>query len=256
MCRNLTKNHLAGYAGSRPNMDPHYQPVSLQTWTQSAETRAYWVIQNSLAHSRPVSDTNRQRNLLPDGNLAFLQEVKARDAHYHTTQEREELLTSTGTTQYEGTRPWLERTGWITTYQGVPRAVLRRMVLPPSRGSVIHGLSLGSYQSQQLASPAGDEEHIAHLLSALDLVLDRCEETLQHTGIFWSGYRAITWHGHILARAAAGDTQHGLMYQGTWKGEVVHQYLQYHEQLLEYIAGILITTGGQMPRLKELLGIE
>lgn len=46
------------------------------------------------------------------------------------------------------------------------------------------------------------------------------------------------------------------MHQGAWKCKAVYQYLQYHEPVLEYIVGMLITTGGQMPRLKELLGIE
>ena len=68
-------------------------------------------------------------------------------------QQEKELPSQTGAATYEGTRPWLERTGWITTYQGVPRTILKRMVLPPSRASVVHGLQLGLYQKQQLASP-------------------------------------------------------------------------------------------------------
>lgn len=32
-----------------------------------------------------------------------------------------------------------------------------------------------------------------------------------------------------LAQAAAGDAQHGLMFQGAWNGEAVHQYLQHQE---------------------------
>ncbi|KAL4981349.1 hypothetical protein BDW68DRAFT_183589, partial [Aspergillus falconensis] len=59
-----------------------------------------------------------------------------------------------------------------------------------------------------------------------------------------------------LAQAAAGSAYPQLIHNGSWNIEAVHQYLQRHEQLLEYIAGILITTGGQMPRLKELVGIE
>ncbi|KAL4981283.1 hypothetical protein BDW68DRAFT_180583, partial [Aspergillus falconensis] len=113
---------------------------------------------------------------------AFLQEVQAREAHYQANWQEGDLLQQTGTPTYEATRPWLERTGWMTTYQGVPRSVLKHIVMAPSHASTVHGLPLGKYQSHTLLSTAADEEYIAYLISALDLVLDRCEETMRHTG--------------------------------------------------------------------------
>ncbi|KAL6229242.1 hypothetical protein BDW75DRAFT_245912, partial [Aspergillus navahoensis] len=59
-----------------------------------------------------------------------------------------------------------------------------------------------------------------------------------------------------LVQAATLDPQYQLISEGAWRGEGIHQYLVHHEQLLEFIAGVTITTGRQMPRLKELQGIE
>ncbi|KAF9882556.1 hypothetical protein FE257_007185, partial [Aspergillus nanangensis] len=56
------------------------------------------------------------------------------------------------------------------------------MTQPPSQASTSHGLPLGEYQGQQLVSTAADEDQILYLLCALDPMLDRCEETMEHTG--------------------------------------------------------------------------
>lgn len=59
-----------------------------------------------------------------------------------------------------------------------------------------------------------------------------------------------------LADQAAARCALGLVQDGTWQLEAVHRYLLHHDQLLEYIAGILMTASGQGPRVKELEGIE
>lgn len=102
-------------------------------------------------------------------NQAFLQQVHARESRYQAARQGKELLQHTGIPTYEGTRPWLERTGWMTTYQGVPRKVLKRMVQPPSSASAIHGLPLGEHEDHQLGSTAADEKYIFYLFHALDL---------------------------------------------------------------------------------------
>jgi hypothetical protein len=59
-----------------------------------------------------------------------------------------------------------------------------------------------------------------------------------------------------LADQAAGRCAFGLIQEGTWQLDAVHRYLLHHDQLLEYIAGALMTASGQAPRVKELEGIE
>ncbi|KAL4963725.1 uncharacterized protein BDV14DRAFT_201695 [Aspergillus stella-maris] len=95
-----------------------------------------------------------------------------------------ELLHHTGTATYKGTRPWLERTGWIMTYQGVPRKILKWMMQLPSHALTVHGLPLGEYQGRQLISTAANKRYILYLYHALDPVLDCCEETMRHTGYY------------------------------------------------------------------------
>ena len=222
-CRHLRKMHLADSTGLHLHLDHLYRPVSLQSWTQSPETRAYWVIVDGSYSLQPKADTLVPPN--PDFavNMAFLKELQTREHHYQAMQQEEELPSQTGAATYEGTRPWLERTGWITTYQGVPRNILKRMVLPPSRASGVHGLPLGLYQNQQLASPAEDEKYIFYLFSAIDLVLDRCEETMQHTG-----HHIRTWlkshYGEQPSRqpfGPLGTRQSRHRYRQTWKKFIV-----------------------------------
>ena len=68
------------------------------------------------------------------------------------------------------------------------------MVQPPSRRSITEGRPLGSYQGKQLAKTARDEDCISHLLAAVDIMLDRCKETVRFTG-----HHIRTW----LVRGAA-----------------------------------------------------
>jgi hypothetical protein len=48
--------------------------------------------------------------------------------------------------------------------------------------STKHGLQLGFFKGWALKSLAADEEQIYHLVSALDPMLNWCEETIRRTG--------------------------------------------------------------------------
>jgi hypothetical protein len=60
----------------------------------------------------------------------------------------------------------------------------------------------------------------------------------------------------LLAEQAATRSGLGLIRGGEWQPDAIHRYMLQHEQLLECIAGILMTASRQTPRLKELVGIE
>lgn len=224
MCRHLRKTHLAGSAGLRLDLDPFYQPALLQSWTQSKESISYWTILNSPDGCHPMP----AKSMVSLGassamNQAFLQQVQARESRYQAARQGKELLHHTGIATYEGTRPWLERTGWMTTYQGVPRKVLKRMIQPPSSASAIHGLPLGEHEDHQLGSTAADEKYIFYLFHALDAVLDRCEETMQHTG-----HHILTWlKSHFPDQPSRqpfgplGTPQSQQRYRQTWKKFII-----------------------------------
>lgn len=78
----------------------------------------------------------------------------------------------------------MERTRWETTYQGFRRDLLLDLAeMPQASPSTHYSLGPGPKpMDPELVSPRDDEAKIALLLVAVDRVLDRYEETMQHTG--------------------------------------------------------------------------
>jgi hypothetical protein len=78
----------------------------------------------------------------------------------------------------------MERTRWEITYQGFRRDILRSLTeMPWGFPPTDHVLGPSSNPADpELVSPQDDEAKIALLMVAVDHMLDRCEETLQHTG--------------------------------------------------------------------------
>jgi hypothetical protein len=54
-------------------------------------------------------------------------------------------------------------------------------MLLPAMSSTKHSLQLGFFKGRALKSLAADEERIYHLISALDPMLNQCEETMRRT---------------------------------------------------------------------------
>lgn len=85
---------------------------------------------------------------------------------------------------FAGRRPWMERTRWESTYQGRPLDILRNLTETP-RAHFAKNYILGKTSNAadpELVSPRDDEARIALVMVAIDHMLDRCEETMQHTG--------------------------------------------------------------------------
>ncbi|KAJ5636935.1 uncharacterized protein N7484_010248 [Penicillium longicatenatum] len=201
-----------------PPVDRHYTQfvLSLQTWTQSRATQSYWVIPSD--HDAPDQVVNDKT---PHGtaNSNFLHDLRQRESRFQTADQHQNAYAFTGTATYEKTRPWLDRTRWISTYQGIPREILKRMTLLPTISSATHGLQLGGYQNRTFASPAADEEQIYHLIATPDTVLDRCEDTMRHTG-----QPFLAWlKSHMVAEPSPqpfsflGTQQSRSRYRRTWK---------------------------------------
>jgi hypothetical protein len=92
--------------------------------------------------------------------------------------------------------PWLERTGWERTYEGIDRVLLRNLTSarpPLSAGlSRIVPKSLSGHDS----SHGDHEQKIAALLVVVDMVMDRCEHTARTTSrslLCW--LRSVRPHG-------------------------------------------------------------
>ncbi|EXM13918.1 hypothetical protein FOTG_17654 [Fusarium oxysporum f. sp. vasinfectum 25433] len=81
--------------------------------------------------------------------------------------------------------PWLERTGWEDTYQGIDRTMLSKLIEMPRRkaghSARIHlPYRRSDAKSGELRS-ADDEHKIAMILDLFDKAMDRCEETAKKT---------------------------------------------------------------------------
>ncbi|EEA22400.1 hypothetical protein PMAA_061780 [Talaromyces marneffei ATCC 18224] len=87
------------------------------------------------------------------------------------------------TRSFESLRPWIERTGWEQTYDGLHRDLLRRLTeMPLLYNSCQDHRLWSSPEEADLVSPAADKRVIWRIAYAVDSMLDRCEETMRHTG--------------------------------------------------------------------------
>lgn len=219
MGRHVMKMHVLERPSPRPNIELLYATVSLQTWTRSTATQSYWVIFSDRGDGQGAFHRSFLSESPANTNITFVHDLRQWERRFQTIDRQRNDLTCTGTDIYEGTPPWLERTGWKRMYQGIPRDILKRMMLLPSVSSANQGLKLGFHQGDELISPPTDGDRIYRLVAAVDMVLDRCEETMQHTG-----QPILAWlKSHIAAEASPrpfsflGIQQSKSRYRRTWK---------------------------------------
>jgi hypothetical protein len=173
LSRHISKEHLNGRQASRPRLDPYYDDVYLQTWVQGT-FRQYWIVQKDGSLVRPVA------------GRGVSEHIESAHQREHARAEEQKRIHSTNTTAptLAGTRPWMERTRWEITYRGCRRDILRSLTeMPWGSPPADHVLGRSSNPADpELVSRQDDEAKIALLMVAVDHMLDRCEETMQHTG--------------------------------------------------------------------------
>lgn len=75
----------------------------------------------------------------------------------------------------------MRRNGWAETFAGADRKLLVQLAEIP-RGTE-KDLALGVYNGVPMHSRREDESKLSHLVTALDQVFDRCEDTVRHTDV-------------------------------------------------------------------------
>ncbi|XPS72541.1 hypothetical protein M3J09_004703 [Ascochyta lentis] len=76
----------------------------------------------------------------------------------------------------------MERTCSPTTYQGVRRDILLCLAEVPATHDAVT-ITIGQLEGEaDIISPSEDEKKILHLTQAVQVVLDRCEQTMRRTG--------------------------------------------------------------------------
>ncbi|KFZ16922.1 hypothetical protein V502_04827 [Pseudogymnoascus sp. VKM F-4520 (FW-2644)] len=154
----------------RKNPDRLYQDVLLQSWVSGA-SRKYWIVRQVVPLNPPW--------ILSD--LVDLEAIHQRE-RAHIAHNDQQAMQDTGSKDLALTTPWMERTKWAYVYEGVRRDLLVRLSeLGPAW---IHrrDFVIGEYEGVNLVSTRRDEQKIWRLIVALDRALDRCEETMRHTG--------------------------------------------------------------------------
>ncbi|KAK2122363.1 hypothetical protein NOF04DRAFT_1374394 [Fusarium oxysporum II5] len=113
-----------------------------------------------------------------------LQQVIDRESRYREALGQPRTINDTGTDTFAATSLWLDRTQWASIYRGSRRDVLRALSRLPDRHSLNIDYILGKGNLEgapNLISPREDEQKISCIMRALDLVIDRCEETVRCT---------------------------------------------------------------------------
>jgi hypothetical protein len=175
LTKHISQRHLGGRQATRSRIDKInlHDDVYLQTWTHGASLR-YWIVKKDGSTIRPVAGR---------GVSEHIESAHQRERARAEEQKRTHSTNTTAPT-LAGTRPWIERTRWEITYQGFRRDILRSLTeMPWGSPPTDHVLGPSSNPADpEFVSPQDDEAKIALLIVAVDHMLDRCEETMQHTG--------------------------------------------------------------------------
>lgn len=118
------------------------------------------------------------RRAVDDHIAAVLQR---RDQHIHKQKESRLYAVTLGEGSLTAISPWLERTRWHQMYKGVRRDILKGMTsITRHRGDLYLGRG-DSEVHERITIPHLAEQKISYLMYAVDLMLNRCERTTNHT---------------------------------------------------------------------------
>ncbi|KAH7459124.1 hypothetical protein FOMA001_g20247 [Fusarium oxysporum f. sp. matthiolae] len=171
---------------------PWIEGVACQRFFPSREGSKWFQVniqtKGRAARSKAKSSTKKPQetpHVLTTEASTHLQQVIDREARYREALgQPRTTINDTGTDTFAATSLWLDRTQWPSIYRGSRRDVLRALIRLPDRHSLNTDYTLGQGNPEgapNLVSPREDEQKISCIMRALDLVIDRCEETIRCT---------------------------------------------------------------------------
>ncbi|KAK2684635.1 hypothetical protein QWA68_016794 [Fusarium oxysporum] len=182
LTRHISTQYFQGQPPGKRELDEFYDEVWLQAWTAgSNQSRRYWIVSRGGLATR-TSDAIQ-------AHLASIKEQErlsnsGKDIPTHTESGGMRTNSQGDLLRFEEQTPWIERTGWDKTYHGKSRDVLAALAASSfSRGAGPHLLGRQGTDGlhEDIFSTMEDERKIAAVLEALDVLLDRCEETARKT---------------------------------------------------------------------------
>ena len=202
--RHFSQDH--GWKGSRKRdgwQQDHVHMVDLQSWSQNGR-RKFWIVQQDIQTSDPVKArvshvqktsvllrkaddvAKRRRANRPASQPAWLTEIHEEEQKWAGQQPFD---VSPSSIDPSFRTNWMRRTGWDKMLEGSRRDILICLTrLPCQAGSALI-LGLSSDESgTQIYSSSQDEQRLSYLMTAVDRLFDRCEDTVRHTDYslrFW-----------------------------------------------------------------------
>ncbi|WAO94382.1 Hypothetical protein NCS54_01196300 [Fusarium falciforme] len=181
----------------RADMEAYFEYVYLQAWA-SGSSRVYWIVARNGQLTRPTVPVGHmsgsalsRRDRIGQEQQDLIRSVQERE-HQRNHGLAADMQTSAAgsATMYAEQRPWLERTRWEITYRNRDRSLHRCLIQTPylsfygrpdAPPYLLASAARVTGLSTDLVSPREDEIKIDGILKAVDVVMDRCEETVHRT---------------------------------------------------------------------------
>ncbi|KAK6218095.1 hypothetical protein QIS74_02559 [Colletotrichum tabaci] len=178
VCRHLSKAH--GIKDSRKadgwQRDHIHSGVLLQSWSQNG-ARGYWIAQSTTTGSLPPCETGTpDADDAPAAEQALLAAAHdAERAHLASGLRATATATATGPVDMAFQTGWMRRTGWDLMFDGARRDFLVKMSELPAVGPD----AWDAEDDMPSVSTPEDEARLQRIMSAVDGVFDRCEDTIR-----------------------------------------------------------------------------
>ncbi|EXL68003.1 hypothetical protein FOPG_15909 [Fusarium oxysporum f. sp. conglutinans race 2 54008] len=141
---------------------------------------------------------------LDQASCSHLNEVIEREQIYWETVNQPRLSSKdTESGSFTTTSIWMDRTRWQDIYKDARRDILRASTRLPDRRALAINCFLGQGNQESdsdVVSSSEAEQKISCILGALDIVVDRCEDTISQTSRFLLCWLNSTRHQHFHER--------------------------------------------------------
>jgi hypothetical protein len=150
--------------------------LSLQSWGRYSAAGC-WIVKPDHPSVQIIDDS-----LLQDSMTRLLRlEALHREEGDHLLTKYKTSVTDTGNTDMALNTNWMRRTGWAETFAGADRKLLVQLAQIPRNTE--RDLALDVYDGIALCSSKEGKCRLSYLVTALDHVFDRCEDTVRHTDV-------------------------------------------------------------------------
>jgi hypothetical protein len=178
LARHLSKEHSMKRKTSTWLREHGVTGAVLQCWDRNG-AYGYWIVK--AGRSPAASSSTFDNSLLQESASRLL---RLEQLHL---DERKRLISNRSVTNDIGSSDmalntnWMRRTCWAETFAGADRKLLVQLAQIPRAAE--RDLALGVYEGSAMYSSRKDECKLSYLVTALDRVFDRCEDTVRPTDV-------------------------------------------------------------------------